>query len=259
MDSFRHLQVEGLRGLVFDIDDTVTRSGVLEPGAYAAMHRLAEAGVALVAVTGRPLGWTDLIARQWPVVAAVGENGAGWSWVEGRRFREGYFCEADERQKQTELLATIRSEVGRVMPHVQVTSDDRARRCDLAFDIGEAVSLARPDIDRLVHIIESLGAASSVSTVHAHAVPGPWNKASGVAKALAEVRNVDLDRERDRWVFVGDSGNDAAAFAYFPNSVGVANVRAHLDRLPIPPRYVTEGDRGYGFAELASHLVRSRA
>lgn len=258
MDSFRNLRVEGLAGLVFDIDDTVTRNGRLQPGAYAAMHQLAEAGVALVAVTGRPLGWTDVIARQWPVTVAVGENGAGWSWVDGPEFHEGYFSGPEERREQAELLEKIREEVSRRMPHVRVTSDHRARRCDLAFDVGETVSLPRSEVDRLVRIIESFGVTSSVSTVHAHAVPGPWNKANGVARALAEVGDLDLDRERDRWVFVGDSGNDAAAFAYFPNSVGVANVRAHLDRLPTPPRYVTESDRGDGFAELAAHLVQSR-
>ena len=103
-----------------------------------------------------------------------------------------------------------------------------------------------------------MGAVSSVSTVHAHAAPGPWDKASGVVKALREALDIDLDDEPERWVFVGDSGNDAAAFSYFGNSVGVANVRAHLDRLPTPPRYVTDSERGAGFAELAAHLAGSR-
>jgi HAD superfamily hydrolase (TIGR01484 family) len=258
MESIRNLPAAGIRGLVFDIDDTVTRNGVLEAGAYAAMHQLADAGLDLVAVTGRPLGWSDVIARQWPVRVALGENGAGWAWVEGQRFHEGYFCDAEERASQSAVLERIRSEVARLMPHVRVTSDDRARRCDLAFDVGELVTLPRSDIDALVGLIESFGAASSVSTVHAHAVPGAWNKASGVARALHDALGVDLDSERDRWVFVGDSGNDAAAFAYFPNSVGVANVHAHLDRLPTPPRYVTDADRGRGFAELAAHLVSGR-
>lgn len=255
MESYRNLESAGLRGLVFDIDDTVTRNGVLEPSAYAAMHQLAASGLELIAVTGRPLGWVDVIARQWPVRLAIGENGAGWSWVEADRFREGYFCSEQERAQQSRLLDAIRREVARVMPHVQVSSDDRARRCDLAFDVGELVSLPRADIDTLVSIIEDFGASSSVSTVHAHAAPGPWNKASGVSRALAETMGVDLDSELDRWVFVGDSGNDAEAFAYFPKSVGVANVRAHLDRLPTPPRYVTDAERGEGFAELARRLM----
>lgn len=258
MESYRNLDPAGVRGLVFDIDDTVTRNGVLEPGAYAAMHQLAESGLDLIAVTGRPLGWVDVLARQWPVRLAVGENGAGWAWVAGGQFHEGYFCNQEERTRQRTILDAIRREVKRVMPHVQVSRDDGARRCDLAFDVGEFTTLPGDDIEALVQIIERLGASSSVSTVHAHAQPGPWNKASGVGRGLRDVLGVDLDEELARWIFVGDSGNDAEAFAYFAKSVGVANVRDHLDRLPTPPRYVTDADRGRGFAELGAHLLSGR-
>jgi HAD superfamily hydrolase (TIGR01484 family) len=258
MESYRELDPTGIRGVVFDIDDTVTRNGVLEPDAYAAMHRLAGARFELVAVTGRPLGWTDVIARLWPVRVAVGENGAGWTWVDEAGTHEGYFCAESERASQAKLLDTIRREAAVAMPHVRTTNDHRHRRCDLAFDVGESVALPRADIDALTALIERLGARSSVSTVHAHAAPGSWDKAEGVARALREVLGIDLDSELEHWVFVGDSGNDAAAFARFPKSVGVANVRAHLDRLPIPPRYVTDGDRGRGFAELAALLADHR-
>lgn len=255
MKPVQELDASRLRGLVFDIDDTVTRHGILEPAAYLAMHRLAEAGYDLVAVTGRPLGWVDLIARQWPVRLAVGENGAGWAWVSDGIFHEGYFDGDEERRAQRALLDRVRDEVKRTMPEVRVSSDDRARRCDLAFDVGESVRLSEDEIRRLVALLEELGVGTSVSTVHAHAVPGRWNKAIGVARALAEVMHVDLDAERNCWAFVGDSGNDAEAFAYFPNSVGVANVREHLERLPVHPQYVTHADRGLGFAELADHLT----
>ncbi len=258
MQSLRTLEASNVRGVVFDIDDTVTRAGVVEPDAYLAMHRLADAGFDLVAVTGRPLGWTDVIARLWPVRVAVGENGAGWTWVDERGVHEGYFCAEAERTKHAALLTNIRKEVLAAMPSVSTTRDDRHRRCDLAFDIGEHASLSRVEVEALVALIESLGARSSVSTVHAHAVPGPWDKAEGVTRALAEVLDLDLGTEIDRWVFIGDSGNDAAAFARFPKSIGVANVRDHVDALPVPPRYVTERDRGRGFAEAAAHLLDSR-
>jgi len=258
MESFRELDPAGIRGVVFDIDDTVTQNGVLDPSAYAAMHRLAGAGFELVAVTGRPLGWTDVIARLWPVRVAVGENGAGWTWVDEAGAHEGYFCDEAERLTQASLLDAVREKVASDMPEVHVTNDDRHRRCDLAFDIGESVSLPREETDALVALIERMGARASVSTVHAHAAPGPWDKAEGVARALREVLGVELSREIEQWVFVGDSGNDAAAFAHFPKSVGVANVREHLDRLPIPPRYVTDSARGRGFAELAAHLADPR-
>ncbi len=257
MKSYRELDPAGVRGVVFDIDDTVTRNGVLEADAYAAMHLLVSRGFELIAVTGRPLGWTDVIAHLWPVRAAVGENGAGWTWVDDEGTHEGYFCTEAERREQGRLLEAIRAEAAAQMPGVRTTNDDRHRRCDLAFDVGESASLPRTEIDALVALIERMGARSSVSTVHAHAVPGPWDKARGVRMALRDVLGVDLDGELDRWVFVGDSGNDAAAFEHFPKSVGVSNVRTHLDRLSVPPRYITDSDRGRGFAELAAHLAES--
>jgi HAD superfamily hydrolase (TIGR01484 family) len=259
MESYRNLNPAGIRGLVFDIDDTVTRNGVLEATAYTAIHLLADAGFELVAVTGRPLGWADLFARLWPIRIAVGENGAGWSWVDDGAFHEGYFSTAQQRPAERALLQRIESAVAEKMPHVRVSSDRRARRCDLAFDVGESVKLPSDDVAQLVSLIEEHGATASVSTVHAHAVPGSWNKAQGVVRSLRDVMEVDLDAERESWVFVGDSGNDAEAFAYFPKSVGVANVRDQLDRLPTPPRYVTDSDRGLGFAELASQLMSRRA
>ena len=258
MQSYRELDPAGVRGVVFDIDDTVTRNGVLEANAYSAMHLLAGAGFELIAVTGRPLGWTDVIARLWPVRAAVGENGAGWAWVDDAGTHEGYFCTETERADQAVLLDAIRCQVETDIPQVQTTCDHLHRRCDLAFDVGEFASLPQGEIDALVGLIERMGARSSVSTVHAHAVPGAWDKAKGVARALEEVLGIELSAELERGVCVGDSGNDAAAFEYFSKSVGVANVREHLDRLPVPPRYITDGDRGRGFAELAAHLGGAR-
>ena len=232
--------------------------GRLEPQALDAMFRLHEAGLALVAVTGRPLGWADVLVRLLPVRLAVGENGAGWVWLDSAVRREGYFASAAERDESARLLARIRDRVARDMPDVRVAQDQRARRCDLAFDIGETVQLAPDRIEQLTQLIEAEGARSAVSSVHAHAVPGDWDKAKGVRRGFAEVLGVDLAAERDRWLFVGDSGNDAEAFAWFPGSVGVANVAEHLDRLPIPPAFVTVRERGGGFAELADAVLAHR-
>jgi hydroxymethylpyrimidine pyrophosphatase-like HAD family hydrolase len=68
----------------------------------------------------------------------------------------------------------------------------------------------------------------------------------------------DLDAERDRWIYVGDSTNDAAMFGHFPHSVGVANVARFWDRLAHRPRYVTQAERGAGFAEVAQAVLAAR-
>ena len=75
---------------------------------------------------------------------------------------------------------------------------------------------------------------------------------------MAECFDIDLDDRRQRFVFVGDSPNDAPMFAYFPNAVGVANIRAFEGDLPVPAAYVTEGLAGSGFAELAAALIEAR-
>ena len=59
-----------------DIDDTLTDHGRLPARAYVALERLKLAGFIVAPITGRPAGWCDLIARQWPVDGVVGENGA---------------------------------------------------------------------------------------------------------------------------------------------------------------------------------------
>ena len=51
-------------GVMTDIDDTLTRDGAIEPAALAALHGLAEAGLPVVAITGRPLGWSVPFARR---------------------------------------------------------------------------------------------------------------------------------------------------------------------------------------------------
>jgi HAD superfamily hydrolase (TIGR01484 family) len=245
-------------GVAFDIDDTVTRAGRLELAAFQAMHELGGSGLHLVAVTGRPLGWVDVVANHWPVDAAVGENGAGWVWRDGETPREGYFEPEEKRRAYPELFERVRSRVAAELPHVRPALDQRARRCDLAFDVGETVKLPTAEIEALVDLIEAEGARSAVSSVHAHAIPGDWDKARGIERAVRDALGLDADAHRERWLFIGDSGNDAAAFEYFPLSVGVSNVRDYVSRLTVPPRFVTDKDRGRGFAEMAEHLLEAR-
>ncbi len=258
MRPLSELDVDVVDGVVFDVDDTVTRDGILEREAFAALWDLRDRGLRAIAVTGRPLGWTDVFAATWPVDLAVGENGAGWAAREGASVHVGYFDEEDVRRRQRLLLEAIEAEVARKLPQVRRAGDCAARRCDLAFDVGEEERLAPAVVAELVEIIERAGARATVSSVHAHAVPGSWDKATGVVRAAQQALGIDAVALRERFVFVGDSGNDAAAFAFFGRSVGVANVAAHLHRLPSPPRFVASEDRGRGFAAVVRHLVQRK-
>ncbi len=248
-----------LLGVAFDIDDTVTRNGRLEVSALRAMYELAESGLYLVAATGRPIGWIDVVVRHWPISVGVGENGAGWIWREEHQYRENYFDPPERRGSYGDLFERIRKRVARELPHVKVSPDNWARRCDLAFDVGETVTLPENEIAALLTAIESEGAHANASSVHAHAIPGDWNKATGIVRAVRDAIGMDVTEAPRRWLFIGDSGNDAEAFDFFPVSVGVSNLRDSIDRLSTKPTYITVADRGDGFAEMAEYVMRSRA
>ena len=65
-----------LRGIFTDIDDTLTTDGAITSDALEALHQLKAQGLAVVAITGRPVGWSEPFAQHWPVDAIVAENGA---------------------------------------------------------------------------------------------------------------------------------------------------------------------------------------
>jgi HAD superfamily hydrolase (TIGR01484 family) len=253
----RHI-AHDLLGVVFDVDDTLTRDGRVEEAAFQALWRAKAANLHLLAVTGRPLGFAEVIARTWPVDAAVGENGAGFIQVSEHALRLGYYTSDPERAEHARLLAHVRTRVTQELPFAQLADDNWARRCDVAWDVAERVQLSAAQIAELRALIEHSGARCLVSSVHAHALAGQYDKATGAALAISAVLGYDLATQPTRWLFVGDSGNDAAAFAYFPVSAGVANVRAHLHALPTQPRYVSSADRGRGFAEIIDHVLRLR-
>jgi hydroxymethylpyrimidine pyrophosphatase-like HAD family hydrolase len=103
--------------------------------------------------------------------------------------------------------------------------------------------------------MEERGLTAKVSSIHVNGWFGAYDKLAMTRTLFAEMFGVDLDTERSRFVFVGDSPNDAPMFAFFPGAVGVANVRAFADRIATLPAYVTQAEAGAGFAELTEFLL----
>ena len=87
---------------------------------------------------------------------------------------------------------------------------------------------------------------------------GDYDKLTTSRAMMQELFGVDLTAERARYVFAGDSPNDAPMFGWFPNAVGVANVADFADRLQHRPRWITAGRSGEGFVELAEALLAAR-
>ena len=250
----------GIRGVLTDIDDTLSTHGRLTSDAYTALERLRAAGKLVIPITGRPAGWCDHIARMWPVDAVVGENGAFYMHHDDakRTLVKRFVADTAERAANRSRLAAIGEQILREVPGTALASDQLYRETDLAIDFCEDVTrLPSSAVDRIVALMEAEGMTAKVSSIHVNGWFGNYDKLAMTRRLLAEVFAVDLDAQRDSFVFVGDSPNDAPMFAFFPNAVGVANVRPFLERIATPPAYVTQREAGAGFVELADCLLAS--
>ncbi len=248
-----------LRGVLFDLDDTLLSHGVLTRAAYDALWTLRDAGFALVAVTGRPSGWGEVIVRQWPIDGCVTENGAVHLLREGRGVARIDSCDDAERRARTERLAQLVERVRAIVPEARLSDDAHARVSDVTWDVGELVTLPPDRVDLIAREIDRAGARSTQSSVHLHATFDVEDKASGTIRFCARQLGEPPDTAIVRFAFVGDSGNDAACFAAFRTTFGVANVVRSVGRLSVTPRYVATREMGEGFAEIAGAILAARA
>jgi hydroxymethylpyrimidine pyrophosphatase-like HAD family hydrolase len=97
-----------------------------------------------------------------------------------------------------------------------------------------------------------------VSSIHTHGCFGLFNKWQGALWITQQLWGRSLPAELERWVCVGDSGNDVALFAHFRHSVGVANIRRVADSLSHLPRFITPSEHGRGFAEVAAAILSAK-
>jgi HAD superfamily hydrolase (TIGR01484 family) len=261
LDRCPRQTLAAIEGVLTDIDETVSTDSSLTAEAYGALEALKKAGLRVIPVTGRPAGWCDLIARFWPVDAVVGENGAFWMWhdEQARKLRTRFVQAEAERAQGRRRLEAVRAEVLRDVPGAGIASDQAYRAADLAVDFREDVPpLAHDEILRIVAIFEKHGAHAKVSSIHVNGWFGDYDKLTTSRLMMRELFGVDLEARRERWIFCGDSPNDAPMFGFFPNAVGVANVRelaADMDHLP---RWITTARSGAGFVELAKALIAAR-
>jgi HAD superfamily hydrolase (TIGR01484 family) len=247
-----------IRGVLTDIDDTLTTDGELSAGAYLAMDRIRAAGLMLIPVTGRPAGWCDHIARMWPVDAVVGENGAFWFRYNhrSRSMERCFVADAEARRAQRARLETIAAHVLREVPRARVASDQLYRETDLAIDYCEDVArLSAAEVERIVAIMQAHGLKAKVSSIHVNGWFGSHDKLTTTRDLLCRGFGFSPQDVRERFTFVGDSPNDQPMFAFFGCSIGVANVRDFADSIDALPAYITEARCGAGFAEFARLLT----
>lgn len=248
-----------LAGVFTDIDDTLTDDGAIGPAATQAIAALAAAGLRVVPVTGRPIGWSEPFARSLAVEAIVAENG-GSAWVRTAAggVEKIYPDDAATRRERYARMQQAAARVLREVPGATLSRDSAGRETDIAIDHSEFTTLAQPAIDAVVAILRDEGLHATVSSIHVNGWLGDHDKFSGACWIARTLWGIDLAAELGRWAYVGDSTNDQAMFARFGNSVGVANIARFVPRMAHLPRYVAEAERGAGFAEVAQAILAAR-
>jgi HAD superfamily hydrolase (TIGR01484 family) len=257
-----------IKGVITDIDDTLTCDGRLMPESLDALRSLDAAGMSVLAVTGRPVGW----CLPWlqggaldqhgplPFLGIVAENGAvALQGSHGRHVQRWYRDDEATRKEHFVLLQAALADVQIQVPGARPADDSAGRETDIAIDHSEHHLLTAQQIESVVNCLESHGLRTTVSSIHINAWLGDHNKWIGACWAINTWLGRDLFAEMDQWVYVGDSSNDEVMFEHLSNSVGVANVERFLAQMQFRPRFVCQHERGAGFAELAYALLHARS
>lgn len=263
-------------GVFTDIDDTLTTEGAITPDALQALADLKRAGLHVIPITGRPVGWSEPMAQTWPVDAIVAENGAvalqtahaltqisdknGLQPLPGLRQSLSKLYQQDAATRSTNFLRLqqVAQRVLREVPGACLAQDSPGRETDIAIDHSEFSMLAPAQIAQVVRIMQQEGMTATVSSIHINGWFGAHDKLAGARWIVHELYARELEAELARWVYVGDSTNDQLMFEHFPHSVGVANIRRFEAELTHQPRYITQGERGAGFTEVARLILAAR-
>ena len=240
-----------LIGVFTDIDDTLTTEGAITPDALQALADLKTAGLHVIPITGRPVGWSVPFAAAWPVDAIVAENGA----LALRAVSKLYQQDDETRRANFTRMHKVAARVLREVPGTSLAQDSAGRETDIAIDHSEFTQLPPERITQVVQILQSEGMNATVSSIHINGWFGAHNKWDGARWIVRELFGRNLGAEIDRWAYVGDSTNDQLMFEAFAHSIGVANIRRFEAQLTHKPRYITAGERGAGFSEVVRAIL----
>ena len=167
-----------------------------------------------------------------------------------------YIQSEKERLEGLKKLEIIKQNVLKQVTGSAVASDQFSRISDLAIDFCEDVpELPIEAVKKIEEIFVESGATAKISSIHVNGWFGDYNKLEMTRIFTKEILDIDLDFNKDGFVFCGDSPNDEPLFQYFPNSCGVANVKGFKSEMIHLPKYVSDLRGGKGFVEICKKLL----
>ena len=250
------LPASKIRGVLTDLDDTLTDESQMRAKTYDALWKLKEKGYWLVIVSGRPAGWADCLMRLWPLDAMIFENGAGLITREGSKLVTHNLARGASLAQQRGLLQGLFDELKKEIPHLKLASDQPYRLYDYAIDfVEEPPALTGPELERVLRRLgEEKRITAKLSSIHVNYWYGTHTKVTA-CEELLRTEGASRGISASEVVYAGDSPNDEPLFEYFEHAVGVANVRHFLSRMKHPPKYLTSAAGGEGFQQLVRRLT----
>ena len=175
-------------GIFTDIDDTLTTEGRITPDALQALADLKAAGLQVVPITGRPVGWSEPFAKSWPVDAIVAENGAvGLRHSADQGLHKIYQQDAATRSANFDRMQAVLAHIERTVSGACRSQDSAGRETDIAIDHSEFTHLPPATIDEVVQLMQAAGMTATVSSIHINGWLGDHNKLVGARWLLRDV------------------------------------------------------------------------
>ncbi len=214
------------RALATDYDGTLATHGRVDGPTVASLQRLRASGRKLLLVTGRELPDLKQVFPEYALFdRIVAENGALLHRPSSGE--EVLLCEP-----------------------ASTTLAERLRELHVPISVGRAIiATVEPHHTRVLEAIHELGFEEQLifNKGSVMVLPSGVNKATGLARALAELRTPAAAT-----IAIGDAENDHAFLAACGCGVAVANA---LPSLKSRAHVVTQGAHGAGVAEVIDEVL----
>ena len=250
LSQIKRAEINEIKVLLFDLDGTFVSDDRLRSSTLECLEKLRQKKIKRIAVTGRPAGWCDLIARWWPVNSVVGENGAfSYTISDGRIIRKT-FDSSNSLSAHQKKLNILFDDIKSNFCDVHLAADQPFRQWDLALDISEEQDMDDDKVKAIYDFCISNGANAAISNIHLNVWYGNYNKLDMTLKILDE-----WNLKEHECMYIGDSPNDSPMFNHFSFSVGVKSVLKYKDVMEHFPSYLTTEDSSEGFEELTKFIL----
>ena len=146
-------------GVFSDINDTLTTEGAITPDALEALQNLKDAGLMVIPITGRPVGWSIHFASTWPVDAIVAENGAAALLHNAQESQVTKIYQQDlaTRKHNFVQMQRIAQRVLSEIPGTVLAQDSPGRETDIEFDHSEFHKLSQTQIQQVLQLLKQEG------------------------------------------------------------------------------------------------------